>query len=93
MTTHALTTLNNTTAVRLTPNGTHSGFDITIQNVHASAIVYIGGTGVTSSNYGYRLDPGTAWSVELSGPDALYAITDTNGSKVAVLKTNLETGM
>ena len=92
MTTHALTTLSNTEATRITPNGVHSGLDITLQNVHASAIVYIGGEGVTSSNYGYRLDPATAWSVELPGTDSLDAITDTNGSKIAVLKTGLESG-
>jgi len=93
MTQHSLTTLSNTTATLLTPNGTHSGMDITIQNVHASAIVYLGASGVTSTNYGYRIDPATAFSIELSGRDALYAITDTNGSKVAVLKTSLESGM
>lgn len=92
MTTHALTTLSNTTATRLTPNGFHSGMDITIQNVHASAVVYIGGEGVTSSDYGFKITTGNAWSIELAGVDALYAITDTNGSKIAVLKTNLEIG-
>jgi hypothetical protein len=92
MTTHSLTTLSSTTATRLTPNGIHSGMDVTIQNVHASAIVYIGGEGVTSSDYGYRLSPDTAWSVELPGKDSLYAITNTNGSTIAVLKTNLESG-
>ena len=92
MTTHSLTTLSNSAATRLTPNGTHSGMDITIQNVDASAIVYIGGEGVTSSSYGFRLAPGSAFSIELSGKDSLYAITDTNGSSVAVLKTNLESG-
>jgi hypothetical protein len=92
MTLHALTTLSNSTATRLTPNGTHTGVDITIQNVHASAIVYIGGIGVTSSNYGYRIAAGTAWSVELSGKDAIYAITDTNSSQVAVLSTSLDVG-
>jgi hypothetical protein len=66
--------------------------DVTIQNVDAVAYVYIGGTGVTTLDYGYRLSPGTAWSVELSGKDAIYAITDTNGSKVSVLKTSLELG-
>jgi hypothetical protein len=66
--------------------------DITIQNVHASAIVYIGGESVTSNNYGYRLSAGSAWSVELAGTDALYAITDTHASKVAVLTTSLELG-
>jgi len=92
MTQHAHTTLSNTTATLLTPNGTHSGLDVTIQNIDASAIVYIGGEGVTSSSYGYRLSAGSAWSIELSGKDAIYAITNTNGSKVAVLTTNLELG-
>jgi hypothetical protein len=66
--------------------------DITIQNTDGSAYVYLGGLGVTSSNYGYRLAPGAAWSVELPSVDSLYAITNTNGSKVAVLKTSLESG-
>lgn len=92
MTQHSLTTLSSTSATRLTPTGTHTGLDITIQNVHASAYVYIGGIGVTSNNYGYRLAPGAAWSIELSGKDSVYAITDTNTSKVAVLSTNLESG-
>ena len=92
MTNHSLTTLSNSSATRLSPMGTHSGVDITIQNVHATAIVYIGGIGVTSSDYGYRLSPGSAWSVELSGKDAIYAITNTNGSNVAVLQTSLELG-
>jgi hypothetical protein len=92
MTQHSLTTLSSSSATRLTPNGVHSGMDITIQNTDTTAIVYIGGEGVTSSNYGYRLSPGAAWSIELSGRDAIYAITNTNNSKVAVLTTSLELG-
>jgi hypothetical protein len=92
MTIHSLTPLSSSTATRLTPPGLHSGMDITIQNIHASAYVYIGGEGVTTSSYGYRLNPGTAISFELPGKDAMYAITDTNSSQVAVIKTNLETG-
>jgi len=96
MTTHALTTLSGTAAAtRLTPNGVHSGMDITIQNLHASAYVYIGGEGVTSSSYGYRLAPNTAISFELAGKDSLYAYTnsaDINGVPIAVLKTALEAG-
>jgi hypothetical protein len=90
MTQHSLTTLSSTSATRLTPNGIHGGMDITIQNVHASAYVYIGGEGVTANDYGYRLSPNSAWSIELPPVNALYAITDTNNSKVAVLKTGLE---
>lgn len=92
MTQHSLTTLSSTSATRLTPNGLHSGMDITIQNTDDAAYVYIGGSGVTTLNYGYRLAPGSAWSIELSSRDALYAITDTNNSKVAILTTSLESG-
>ena len=90
MTTHSLTTLSSSSATRLTPNGIHSGMDITIQNVDTSAYVYIGGEGVTALNYGYRIAPGSAWSIELPGRDSLYAITNVNGSKIAVIQTGLE---
>lgn len=91
-TTHSLVTLSNTEDTRLTPAGLHSGMDITIQNVDDAAYVYLGGEGVTTLDYGYRLAPGSAISWELPGKDALYAITDTDASKVAVIKTKLETG-
>ena len=92
MTAHALTTLSTSSATRLTPNGIHSGMDITVQNVDTAAYVYLGAEGVTAVNYGFRLAPGAAFSIELPGKDTLYAITDVNGSKVAVIKTNLESG-
>lgn len=91
-TNHNLYTLSNATATRITPAGTHSGMDITIQNIDSSAYVYVGGEGVLTTNYGYRIAPGHAISWELPGTDSLYLISDTNGSKAAVLKTNLETG-
>jgi hypothetical protein len=92
MTTHSITVLSNLTATRLTPNGVHSGLDITIQNVDTTAYVYLGGEGVSASSYGYRLSPAAAWATELPGRDALYAISDTNGSSIAIIKTGLETG-
>jgi hypothetical protein len=66
--------------------------DITVQNIHATAYVYLGAEDVTSSNYGYRIAPNSAWSIELPGKNALFAITNTNGSQVAILKTSLELG-
>lgn len=92
MTTHATISLSSGTATRLTPNGLHSGMDITIQNVDEDAYVYIGGENVNPEDFGYRLSPNAAISFELPGKDALYAITDTDESYIAVLKTNLESG-
>jgi hypothetical protein len=90
MTTHSNPQLSNTEATRLTPEGMHSGMDITIQNLSDTAYVYLGGEGVNTEDFGYRLAPGAAWSVELPGLNSLYAIADTNGTYLAVLKTGLE---
>lgn len=92
MTTHSNPQLSNTEATRLTPNGIHSGMDITIQNLSETAYVYIGAEGVNPEDFGYRLAPNNAWSVELAGRDALYAIADEDGTYIAVLKTSLESG-
>jgi hypothetical protein len=88
---HELLTLSNVTDTELTPEGRiHSGLDLTVQNVHETAIVYIGGEGVTAENYGYKLESGDAFSVELNPRDQLYAISDTDGSELALLRVLLE---
>lgn len=92
MTTHNLVTLSSTEASRLTPNGVHSGIDITVQNVNDLAYVYIGGPDVTTTSYGYRLAPSAGFSIELSGKDSLYVISDTDGALAAVLNASLEAG-
>lgn len=78
-------------STRLSPNGIHSGVDITIQNLDGANPVYLGGEGVTSSDFGYRLSAGAAISFELPATDAIYAYSD-NEVEVAVLMTNLEVG-
>ena len=92
MTKHALTTLSNLTATKITPVGTHSGIDITLQNVNAEGYIYIGSSSVSSTNYGFRIMPNHAISFELPGKDSLYAIASINSMKVAVLQTGIEIG-
>lgn len=89
---HSLVTLNNTEAQRLTPNGKHSGMDITLQNVNVSGYIYVGGEGVTAENYGFRIMPNHAFSLELHGNDAVYVISSAPDMKLAVLKAMLESG-
>lgn len=89
---HSLKTLSNTATTLLSPFGIHSGVDITIQNVNASGYIYIGGENVSSTDYGYRLMPSHAISLELSGQSSLYAIASAPDMKVAVLNANLESG-
>ncbi|CAB4164766.1 hypothetical protein UFOVP828_110 [uncultured Caudovirales phage] len=91
---HQLVTLSNTVATRLTPLGNvHSGLDITVQNVNSEGYVYLGGANtVSSANYGYRISPDNAFSVELGGYDHLYAIASSNNLPVAILIGSLESG-
>jgi hypothetical protein len=92
MTQHALTTLSSSSATRLTPNGIHSGMDITLQNVNSSGYIYIGSSSVSSTNYGFRIMPNHSISFELPGKDSLYAIASINSMKVAVIQTGIEVG-
>lgn len=89
MTTHNLYTLSNTTATNITP-GLDRGFDITIQNVNNNGFIYVGGEGVTTEDYGFRILPNNAWSVEVPEIDDLYIIASDNNLKAAVLRLNLE---
>ena len=90
MTQHSITNLSNTSATRLTPIGTHSGMDITLQNVNETAFVFVGGEGVTTTEYGYRISPNNGIAFELAERDALYAISDVNNAKLAIIKVGLE---
>lgn len=85
MNVHSFVTLSNTTATRLTPNGVHSGINLSVQNVNESGYIYLGGETVTTSNYGFRIAPNSAISFELDGPDAIYAVSQTNGLYAAVM--------
>ncbi len=92
MTQHALVSLSSSSATRLTPNGTHSGLDFTMQNVNDNGYIYIGGEDVTALNYGFRIMPNHSLSIEITGRDSIYAIASGSDMKIAVLQTNLETG-
>lgn len=92
MSSHAVIALSNSTPTRITPNGIHSGMDITIQNINASGYIYVGGENLTSSSFGYRIAPDHAISFELPGQDSLYALASETSMSIAVLKTNLESG-
>jgi len=91
MTQSSRNALSNTTPVRLSPNGTHSGLDFTIQNSNDAGYIYLGGSdSLSSSNYGFRILPNHSISFELPGQDAIYALASTTGMYVSVIYTSLE---
>ncbi len=87
--THNIIELNDASAVPVSVIGNHAGRDITIQNLSNSANVYIGGEGVTTENFGYKIAPNSAWSVELRREDVIYAVSSST-TNVAVIQLGLE---
>jgi hypothetical protein len=84
-------TLSNEASTALTPNGRHSGMDITIQNINSSGFIYIDSKEtVSSEDYGYRIGANGAFSVELTGGYDIYAVASEDGLQIAVLKVGLE---
>lgn len=89
MTTHEIFSLTSSAPVRITPNGTHSGLNVSIQNINEDGYIYVGGEGVTSSSYGFRILPNSAISFELDGNDSLNIVSSLNSMVAAVITTTL----
>lgn len=92
MTMHSLITLNSQNPTLLSPPGVHSGCDLTMQNANDTGYIYLGDSTVSSTSYGFRIMPNHSISFELPGKNNMYAVSSSNGMKVAVMTTNLEAG-
>jgi hypothetical protein len=86
---HNLYTVGQT-AIPVTPAMSHSGMDITIQNANASGYLYVGNESVTSTNYGYRILPNHAISLELPANTHLSVVASAADMKAAVIYVGLE---
>lgn len=87
---HSHITLSNTTATSaLFDDGDDVNYSVTfiVQNIHGTATVYIGGIGVTSSNYGVKIAPNEKINfAEMPRYPGIYAISDTDASKISVMR-------
>jgi hypothetical protein len=86
-----LVALNHTTATILTiPTSQEDAYTnqltTSIQNLHASHFVYIGDATVSSTSYGFRIDPGQTFTAVLAPQDEIYGLTDTGTTNVAVIR-------
>ena len=78
------------TAYEIIPVLGGNGKDITIQNNNATANIFIGGTGVTTSDYGFKLVPNGAISFNLDPQENVWATSDTSSATVNIMKMNPE---
>lgn len=72
-----------------TINYNYRGQSILVQNPSTTVTVYLGGTDVTSSVYGYRLLPNQSVSIDLYPGEQLYAAVASSTQTVSVIRTGV----
>lgn len=87
---HARIAIDDTTPTEVTIDGAESAVNCTIQiqNLGTNA-VYVGGTGLTSTNYGASIVAGGALTIDnLPTLDEVYVLSSSGAGYVAVLRVN-----
>lgn len=83
--THQTVTVT-TTATLLSGDGGRDGQTVLVQNPSGGSIVYLGGTGVTNTSYGFSLEGGVAFAIELQDGEGLYGVVASSTQAVNVLR-------
>ena len=88
---HALITVNPSTASIITTPASDEiqyakSMTVSVQNLHTTHFVYLGSSTVSTSSYGFRIDPGQTWTSDLLPTEDLYAVTDTGTTQIAVIR-------
>lgn len=84
---HQLKEISNSSATSLDiTEAIKSAYTLIVQNVNASGYIYIGNSGVTTLNYGYKLHPGQGITIELPARSTMSAIASVSGMNVSIME-------
>lgn len=87
---HQNYTLSNVTPTLITIDSGYvalPAMDMSIQNLSSTAFVYIGNSTVSTTTFGFRLEPGGVLCIdEVMWKDEIYALSDTDASSLAVIR-------
>jgi len=86
---HKIVSLNGTAQNLVVREETDARNTLSIQNVASTGFAYLGGYGVSSSDYGYKLYPGQSFIIEMAPSDDIWAVGDS-GVSVAIF--NIDRG-
>jgi hypothetical protein len=83
---HTLKSLNTSTPVQLTiDDNSQSPNTLVVQNVSESGFIYLGNENVSSTNYGFRLEPTQAFTAEMAPYNRIYAVCSAGTMTAAVM--------
>jgi len=87
---HQLVTLNATPVILTTSAASEIDYAgdlyITVQNLDQSKHVLLGSSSVTTSSYGFRIEPASYIQLKLRPEDELYGIADSGTLSCGIIK-------
>lgn len=84
---HNLVSISNTTATSLDiSENIKSSFSLVVQNINPTGYLYIGNSELTTTNYGFRISPNQAFTIEMPSSQNLYCIASDIGLQAAVME-------
>ena len=84
--THAQVSVGTTATLLSATGAGRDGQTVLVQNPTNGQSVYIGGTGVTTSSYGFLLLAGTAFAIELQDGEGIYGVVASSTQAVGVIR-------
>ena len=84
--THAQVSVGTTATLLSATGAGRDGQTVLVQNPTTGQSVYIGGTGVTTADYGFLLLAGTAFAIELQDGEGIYGVVASSTQAVGVIR-------
>ncbi len=83
---HAIVSVGTTATLLSSSTAGRDGQTVLVQNPSGGATVYLGGTGVTTSSYGFLLESGVAFAIDLQDNESLYGVVASSTQSVSVIR-------
>jgi hypothetical protein len=84
--THAQVSVGTTATLLSSASAGRDGQTVLVQNPTSGVNVFVGGAGVTTSSYGYLLQAGSAFAIDLQGGEGIYAVVASSTQAVGVIR-------
>lgn len=83
---HGIVSVTTAATLLSTASAGRDGQTVLVQNPSGGANVYLGGTGVTSTSYGYLLVGGSAFAIDLQAGESLFGVVASSTQSVSVIR-------
>jgi hypothetical protein len=84
--THGVVSVTTSATLLSAAEAGRDGQTVLVQNPAGGATVYLGGAGVTTASYGFILDGGVAFAIDLQVGEALYGVVASSTQSVSVIR-------